>query len=380
VTVAVFSPRYAPDPGGIERLLSHVLPMLTAHGHEFVVVTGTDDASEKVDVIDGIHVYRMPFDEAIDSGRPGDILHLARRLRDVELMHDVDVRHIHGFGDIGLWFALRCHQRRPCPLAISVHGTLDSAGPIATMARTLLCSAMVVSVVSDAVRSSVLAVVPEVSHRVRLIRNGLPSQATTPRPWARGPLVAVGRLEHQKGFDVALDALALLDESCTDIDLVIVGNGSRRDDLRSRAARLGLAHRVRLVGQLPADGVMSVLNDASVVLVPARTMEGFSLVALEAAQMGRPVVASSVGGLAETVEDGVTGMIVPPEDPAALAAAAETLLRDPERARAMGRAGQRRAATHFDLACCVKAYDQLYRDLYACARPLATLGAEGGRD
>jgi glycosyltransferase involved in cell wall biosynthesis len=84
------------------------------------------------------------------------------------------------------------------------------------------------------------------------------------------------------------------------------------------------------MGQLSVDDVTSVLNRASIVLVPSRAIEGFSLVALEAAHLGRPVIGTRVGGLTETIEDDVTGAIVPPDDPAAMAAAIKRLL-DPLR-------------------------------------------------
>jgi len=373
MTVLVLAPRYAPIPGGIERLLGHVLPALQRKGHELVVATGTD-GPERTELIEGVPVYRLPFGRTLESGQPGEILRLASRLRDIEVTHGVDARHIHGFGDSGLWFVIRDHQRRPCPLAVTVHGTVDQLPNFDLVARALR-SADVISVVSDAVWSSVTAALPGVEDRVRLIPNALPSPAVSPRPWTRGPLLAIGRLEDQKGFDVALDALALLGGSCSDAVLQIVGMGSRHAMLRDRAGQLGIAHRVTFVDHLSPDGITAALNDASIVLVPARTMEGFSLVALEAAQMARPVIGSRVGGIAQTVEDGVTGTIVAPEDPAALAAAIEALLDDPSAARAMSRAARARAA-RFDFPACVDAYDRLYEALYAHAQP-AAVAAEG---
>jgi glycogen synthase len=369
VSILVVAPRYAPDPGGIERLLTQVLPELRAEGLEVVVVSGTDQGLITEDSIDGVPVYRLPFGQAVQSGQPENILRVASRLREVEQAHGVGIRHVQGFGDIGLWYALRAHQRRPLPLGISVHGTVDPMGPIGSTSVALLRAAHEVSAVSEAVMTSVITSVPDCADRIRLIRNGLRAHAEKPAPWrSDGHLLAVGRLADQKGFDVAIDALALLQPAHCDVELVIVGSGPRRNALRDRAARIGVGARVRIVDHLPAEEIASAMNTASVVLVPSRAIEGFSLVALEAAHAARPVVSSRVGGLAETIEDGVTGIVVRPDDPIALAAAVDRLLNDPRLAGRMGLAGRQRALEQFDLSRCVTEYLDMYRDLGAHAR------------
>jgi len=377
VTILVAPPRYAPEPGGVEILLAQLLPELRADGFDLVVVTGTSSDSTSVEVVDGVVVYRFPFTQAVLSGRPARILALASQLRDVEDEHGVTVRHVHGIGDLGPWFVWRAHQRRPCPLGVSVHGTIDTGDAIASTATSIVRAADVVTVVSDAVRASVTNLVRDLDRPIRLIPNGLRGD---PRPPARrpadGPLLAVGRLEEQKGFDVAIEALARLQPVHAAVQLVVVGRGSQRAALQERAARAGVGPRVEFVDHLAADEIRSAMRAASVVLVPSRSMEGFSLVALEAGWSGRPVIASSVGGLPETVRDGVTGIVVPPDDPGALAAAIERLLGDPASATAMGRAGWRRARDKFDFGACLAGYRELYRDLLADAAADTTLEPE----
>ena len=130
------------------------------------------------------------------------------------------------------------------------------------------------------------------------------------------------------------------------------------------------------MGRLSAAGVLAAMNAASAVVVPSRTTEGFSLVALEAAHAARPVIATGVGGLAETVQDGVTGLIVPPDDPAALAAAINRLLDDPGLASMMGLAAQDRALAHFGVEPCLSGYRGLYHDLATVGIPERMLEAE----
>ena len=105
---------------------------------------------------------------------------------------------------------------------------------------------------------------------------------------------------------------------------------------------------------------------AAIVVVPSLG-EGFGMVALEAMERGRAVVASAVGGLPEIVADGTTGVLVPPADPRALAAALASLLADPDRGAAMGRAGRRRALEAFSQERCTARIDELYREALATA-------------
>jgi glycosyltransferase involved in cell wall biosynthesis len=109
--------------------------------------------------------------------------------------------------------------------------------------------------------------------------------------------------------------------------------------------------------------IPSLINDATIVLVPSRYAEPFALVGIQAALMARPVVGSAAGGMVEMIEDGRTGLLVEMENARALADAAAALLRDPERARAMGAAGRARALREFSYDACVNAYDSLYQRL-----------------
>lgn len=163
-------------------------------------------------------------------------------------------------------------------------------------------------------------------------------EPSPPPPGA--PLTIVGRLVEIKGHDTLLAALAHV----PGVALDIVGDGPLRSQLEADIERSKLGDRVRLLGRIAPAG--PVLDAASVVVVPSRG-EGFGMVALEAMERGRAVIASRVGGLPEIVADGETGLLVPPDDPQALAAAIRTLAADPARAAAMGAAGRRRALERF---------------------------------
>lgn len=180
------------------------------------------------------------------------------------------------------------------------------------------------------------------------------------------PLVGVvGRLETQKGHLHLLDAWPHVVAEFPDARLVVIGEGSLHPALDDQARRLGIAGSVIFTGF--RDDVPRLLDALDVLALPS-LYEGMPLTAIEAAAMARPIVATAVDGTPEVVADGATGLLVPPADSAALSRALRTLLRDPQRARAMGGEGRRRALERFDLARHVEATAAVYRGVVSAFR------------
>lgn len=159
-------------------------------------------------------------------------------------------------------------------------------------------------------------------------------------------LVSVGRMVPRKGFDLAIAALSRL----PDTELVIAGGESGDDPeirrLRGVAAEYGVAQRVRLLGHIHRAAMPELLRSADVVLCTP-WYEPFGIVPLEAMACGKPVVATAVGGLLDTVCDGITGRLVAPATPAAVAEAVRPLLEDPGLRRTWGAAGLRRVRSGY---------------------------------
>ncbi len=197
---------------------------------------------------------------------------------------------------------------------------------------------------------------------VRTIYNGVPVPAAAvahqlPGGPAPGPVIGVlARFDALKGLDVLLRALVEL----PGVTAVLVGGGPERRSLERLAVELGIQDRVRLVDWVERAADLLPLFD--VVALPSRA-EGFPLSLVEAMLAGRPVVATRVGSIPEAVEDGVSGLLVPPDDPSALAAALHRLLSASDAAAAMGEAARDRARGQFTDTAMACAFEVLYADV-----------------
>jgi glycosyltransferase involved in cell wall biosynthesis len=182
-----------------------------------------------------------------------------------------------------------------------------------------------------------------------VVHYGIEPGPEPPPPPDEPRLAAIGRLIPIKGFDVLLRAFARAREEVPALTLEVAGSGPL-----TFAPQEG----VTFLGRVSP--VAAVLERNAIVVVPSRG-EGFGMVALEAAERGRAAIVSSVGGLPEIVTDGETGVVVPPEDPAALAAAIVALVRDPARVRAYGESARARALAAFSPAAAVEGVERVYR-------------------
>jgi glycosyltransferase involved in cell wall biosynthesis len=174
-------------------------------------------------------------------------------------------------------------------------------------------------------------------------------------------IVHVGRLSPQKGHRYLLDAMPVVLHHLPRTKLAIVGDGELRPQLEAEVARRVLGSSVVFTGF--QSSVTRLLDAADVVVLPS-LFEGLPLTAIEAAAMGKPLVASSVDGTPEVVDDGHTGLLVPPADSVRLAEALVTLLKDEPRRAAMGAAARRLVEERFDLGQHVARHVDLYESLF----------------
>lgn len=190
-------------------------------------------------------------------------------------------------------------------------------------------------------------------------------QAPAERPYGQAgccqagvAIGSVGRLDGVKGYETLLDALA----SLTDAHLLLVGDGPERAALEDRARRIGISDRLSITGWVAEP--RALLSSLDVFVLPSR-LESFPLSIVEAMLAGLPVVATDVGSVAEAVVEGETGLLVPPGDAVALAAAIRSLADDPELRIRLGRNGRMRALELFTATSMAHAFDSAYREALA---------------
>ncbi len=379
--VALVASSYDPYVGGVESHVRHVARQLRRLGTE--VEVWTVDRGEHLGerVLDGVVVRHLPT--PMPARNAGSVVRFAagapgawRRWRAAQRDFAPDVLHVQCFGPNGAW-ALALARRTGTPLIVSSHGETvaddhDAFGGSALLRRALT-RAIGEAAATTGCSESVLA---DLRTRFGLtagvvVPNGVDLAAYPVGPAGPPPLdgdaapvvLGVGRLEHHKGFDLLVDAVARLRTERADAAarLVLVGGGSQEERLRERASLLGIGDRFELTGTLDEAGVDAWLRRAAVVVVPSR-VEAFGIVALEAWRAGTPLVATSLGGPAGFVTEGMDGLLVDPTDERALADAIGALLRDPERARRLASAGLERVRG-YDWSDVAAAYAAIHADV-----------------
>lgn len=358
--------RFWPALGGVETWSQALLPALQARGHEVLVVTTQLSADQPREGRYGeIRIHRFPFEHAL-IGRD---LSLARELtREVAALKRAfrpDLHHLNSSGLIVPFFFMQSRAFCPSPTLMTVHGTPFGLNRQGGLGGRLLNEIDRLCAVSAASRDELLEQRPHLAPRSGVIYNGLPLPGVEPAPldFDAPRLLCLGRLSPEKGFDLAIEAFARLRGRFARARLVIAGVGPQEKSLQQQAEALGVRAAVEFAGPVRGEQVSQLINACTAMLVPSRCREGFGLVAIEAAQMARPVVATRLGGLPEVIADGETGLLVEAENSAALAAAVTSLLERPADAERMGRAARRRAQERFSLEGMADAYARLYREM-----------------
>lgn len=185
--------------------------------------------------------------------------------------------------------------------------------------------------------------------------------------------ITVARLHEEKGHRYLVRALPRILQAHPDFTHLLVGEGLEEPSLRKLAEEKGVRRALRFAGY--RTDAVDLMALADLMLHPALA-ESFGFVLVEAMAVGTPPVATRIGGIPEVVEDGVTGLLVPPEDPDALADAAIRLLGDPNRRGALARAGRRRVGALFTAEGMVRGYEKVYEE--ALAGPVGKGRTTGG--
>ncbi len=366
VRVLFWSEQFWPNIGGVEVWASRLLPALSERGYEFIVLTAHGGLElPDTGTYRGIPIYRFPFWTAFANRDIHLVMELKQRVSQLKRSFAPHLVHF-SFTGPSAYFQLLTAHAHPAPLLISIHdfSETQTGGPDTVVGRTLL-SGNCVHTFSTAMLAEARRLAPGITPRSFVIYHGHDAPALLPAPLPFDPprLLCLGRLVHGKGFDLAVTAFCDILHRFPEARLAIAGIGPARPVLERQVAGLGLTDRVDFLGWIEFEKMPDLFNSATIVLMPSRMVEGFGLVALEAALMARPVVATRVGGLPEVVADGQTGVLVERDDSHALAEAITCLLDHAEQATRMGEAARRRAQELFSWNRHVDDFDALYQRL-----------------
>ncbi len=326
------------DLDDIEDVAARLAPSLADRGHEVALIAPAAEQPSDAIVSERLAIHRVDGDE---HGTASRLPSPAGDAPDIEL-----------FETGGRLSSYACsvieRDGRPllasihCPLADTTHREGDPEG-------SLLERAAAIAVDTEAIAGQLKAFVPGSGPRTAVVEAGLPltDLAPGPRLLKRPTLLAAGRLHRSAGFDIAISALADIRTRFGTAELTIVGEGPERPALEAQAVELGLADVVHFRGAVAASRLPAIVNQSSLIVVPSRVPVSGSAIAILGGQLLRPVIASAIGGLDEIIEQHGSGLLVVPEDPAALAGAARRLLSEPGGAADLGRRGRTLARERF---------------------------------
>ncbi len=337
----IVTPDFPPAPGGIQVVADRLARAIDAF--DTVVVAPHEPGGAELDAASGLDVRRVRGADAL-RGASGALLNAAALATALRLRPDVTLS-VHIVASPAAAVLRRATGSRT---AQYFHAEEIGAKPrlAAFAAREADLSIAVSSYTAALVRATGAE-----PRRLCVVANGTDVPAD-PAPLApeRPTVLTVARIEERyKGHDTMVRAFALVLAQVPDAQWVVIGDGSLRAGIEALVGTYGIARSVRFLGAVPDERRDEWLRRADVLAMPSRLPaggfagEGFGIAYLEAGAYGKPVVAGSVGGAVDAVLDGVTGLLVDPLDPLAVAAAIVTLLRDGELARRLGAAGRARA-------------------------------------
>ena len=366
---------YAPERGGIESYAQALCEWTAAAGRDVAALVHQRPGVWRTtrETVNGIDVRRVaciaaPVYTPLSPTYPFELSHALADFAP-------DLLHLH-LPNPSCFALLASARARRVPWIVHWHSDIPPDAPdwrlrtgyrvYKPFEQALLKRAAAVVATSDAYLNASAALAPWRA-KARVIALGAGDVALPPRRddlWPDGDGVrwlAVGRLSHYKGFDVLLRALA----DVSDARLVIVGEGECANELRDTATKCGVASRVRFAGSVDDATLLAAYAAADAFVLPSLNRgEAFGLVLLEAMRARLPVVASAIpgSGTGEVVADGESGLLVPPGDATALAAALARM-RDADHRARMGASGRERYEALFTLERSAQRWLQLYQDV-----------------
>lgn len=358
-------PNYFPNSGGIETLLAQYFKSQTDNTEfEHSILTCKRKNQSSVERTPGIaHLSEIDISDLQNSQDVLPItLRIISQLRLVVYELQPSIIHLHAIHELSL-YAVKIARELGIPLIFHFHGNVTSENM--RVLKPILPFLYHILVVSEDVRQSLL---PYLSSDVQIevLVNGvedLRGERTTKSINSEDTILIAGRIEHEKGFDVALRAFGLILQELPSFRLVVIGSGSQLRSLKILGKQLGILSSIDFLGDMKNKEVIEKIEQSSIVLVPSRVREGFGIVAVEAALREVLVIGSDVGGLSYTVEDKKSGFLVPVENHMAIAMKATEILKNPDYFDEMRKYARIRALDLFSMDRFKTNLERHYREL-----------------
>ena len=344
-------PNYFPRLGGIETLMEQYFKLQSDDSEfEHTILTlkrKNQSSTERTPGILHLDEINIPDLQNLKDILP-PTLKIISQLRHVIYEQKPSIIHIHALHELSL-FAVKIARELGIPLIYHFHGTVTEEvmrilKPIVPFLHNIL-------VVSEAVHQSLLPYLTS-DIQIEVLVNGV--EDLLGKPLARSKnsenqILIVGRIEHEKGFDIAVKAFGLILQELPACRLVVIGSGSHLQSLKILGKQLGIISSMDFLGDLRNEEVIQKMDQSDIVLVPSRAIEGFGIVAIEAALREVVVIASDIGGLSYTVEDKKSGFLVPADDPIAIAEKVKEILKDPDSLEKIRKFARMRALDLFSM-------------------------------
>ncbi len=356
---------FFPHIGGAEVFINNLARSQQQQGHDCLVIADSLDNRFKAhEQYDGVEVRRFPFRAAIEKKDVLAIFRLQKEVLKIAQEFSPDLIHLHT-NLPAAFFYLRIQQALAKPMVFTTHMALMENETGGELLVEILNSAKRVVAISAAMKQKILEFNHQRQLPVKLILNSLPQPTIAPEPLSFNPatFLFAGRLVEDKGCEDFLRAFAVVVKKYPLTQALVAGNGIQFEELKTLTTKLNINNNLTFLGWVMPDEMLTFMNRGSVLVMPSRWQEPFGLVALQGMQMARPVIATQVGGLAELVEDQVSGLLVPPKSPTALAEAMLNLLDNPQKTKEMGQAGFLRAEQVFGWEAFLAAYEKIYQEV-----------------
>lgn len=292
------------------------------------------------------------------------------QLRKIIKHHNIKVINIHYPSDEFGYFALMRHIL-PIKLILSIHGAdfFPDGVPLKKIpqgVKMLIKASDRVIAPSQAFLDEFLELVPNARNKSGYIHNGIDvKEFNGSKLYEKGNeriILSIAYHTYKKGLDVLLDAFASVIELDETIMLYLIGDGTDRKMLEQQVERHNISNRVKFLGNQNRENISKYLYQCEIYVQPSRS-EPFGIAAVEALSCGRPVIASNVGGLKETVQNGVNGLLVEAGNADALAQALTRLLSDDDLRKNMGKEGPELVKNYFTVERMGECYEKVFREL-----------------